>query len=282
LYAAYNIIQSYLSSLFFAEPDRLNLVFYGKNTSFYSIDVKEDRHYFMNFPPDLKIDTPGGYGKYRIGSIGKLIELEKNYEILKKSFSLISSSFVSYYFINSKDEIFYGLESSTELLKPTIADLLFSQRNSSFFDTLYILMLFSIKKDSDFVNISYTKKMDSALGKVDFSGDSFFKNSLGLFYQQVYRTEKQSIQIKYYESRKTAVNLSNIIEGNGIRVSNISKSMKKQIGDSCVVIYSSSNKNETAMDMANFFECTLVNGKTGIYDIVFEFNNDFEKKWEII
>ena len=86
-YLVYKGIQVFNRSLFNQDKDRINLVVYGPETAFYSIDRSENRHYVMYFPPDLKMQVPGGYGNYRVGSLGKLAKLDENPEIFKKTFA---------------------------------------------------------------------------------------------------------------------------------------------------------------------------------------------------
>ena len=71
------IFKQYTSSLFSQKKDRVNIVFYGKNTVYYSLGKYDGVHYFISFYPDVKVKVPGGYGNYRVGGLGKLVELEK-------------------------------------------------------------------------------------------------------------------------------------------------------------------------------------------------------------
>src|SRR5689334_15962905 len=75
------------SALTIFKKDRVNIVVYGQNTAFYSIGLSDAGNYIVPFYPDLKIELPGGYGMYRVGAIGKLVELEKKPDILRRSFS---------------------------------------------------------------------------------------------------------------------------------------------------------------------------------------------------
>ena len=91
------IFKQYSSSLFSQKKDRVNVVFYGKNTVYYSLGKYDGVHYFISFYSDVKVKVPGGYGNYRIGGLGKLVELEKS-DIFRKTFSVTTASTVDRYF----------------------------------------------------------------------------------------------------------------------------------------------------------------------------------------
>ena len=86
-YLLYKLFSAFSASLFFNRPSRLNVVIYGPSTVYYSFDSQDKQNYRIQFDPEVKVDVPGGYGKYRVGSLGKLVKLEHNPEIFKKTFS---------------------------------------------------------------------------------------------------------------------------------------------------------------------------------------------------
>lgn len=280
LYGGLNLIQSFKKSLFYANPDRLNFVIYNSTTSFYSIDLAEDRHYIMLFPPDIKIDVPGGYGKYRVGSLGKLLKLENDPDILKRSFAHLSSSFVTHYFYEPKDTVFYGQDFNKDYKKPSMSAILFNSGKAGLFDRLFIIFKTINIKDSSYKKLSYLKEEDNILGEIDFVNDSFTKKSQGFFYQQKFRLEKQSVQIRYPKSRTTAIGISAILEGNGIRVSNVFNDSNNEV-EECVVYYSTKKPSNTVLEISNFFECKAKFGKTDVYDIVLSIGGVLEKDWEL-
>src|SRR3989344_7470536 len=98
LYFVFKIITAVGQSLFISRPSRLNMIFYGPTTTFYSFDALDNQNYSIVFDPEVKLDVPGGYGQYRIGSLGKLVKLEQKPDITQKTFSTTTTSFVQYYF----------------------------------------------------------------------------------------------------------------------------------------------------------------------------------------
>src|SRR5438105_4409981 len=93
---AYMIVRSLAHSLFVSPIERLNIVVLGQTPLLYSLDRTHSVDYLVSFYPDLKIQVPGGYGRYRFGALGKLIELTLDPDILKRSFSSATSTFTPF------------------------------------------------------------------------------------------------------------------------------------------------------------------------------------------
>ncbi len=279
IYFLFKLVQLFTSSLFFVDNSRINILFYGQETAYYSIDKKDARHYVMYFPADIKMQVPGGYGTYRVGSLGKLAKLDSNFELLKKTFSVGTTSFVTYYFYDDVDTVFYGNTVPEERKKPKISDIWFLKSNAGFFDKLYLTLTFLQKKKDEFYIIAYQEKENKALNDVFFQEESFIKNSIGLLYQSQYRDEQKSIQIQYATSYDVAQSVGSLLEGNGIRVSDISIDLEKN--KNCIIIESSEVPSRTSQDLAAFFNCPIQKRKTDVYDIVFILGNE-EKSWEIV
>jgi hypothetical protein len=103
------------------------------------------------------------------------------------------------------------------------------------------------------------------------------KQYQGLFYKNGFRTEKLSLQIIYQKSYKTAVLLSRITEGEGIRVVDLTASGTKT--EDCLIMENNSqNWSFTAKALSDFFQCKLIKGKTELSDIILILGN-LEKDW---
>lgn len=278
VYLFYKGIVLFKESLFFSDNSRINVVFYGQETSFYSLDKKDARHYVMYFPADLKMQVPGGYGDYRLGSLGKLAKLDNNNEIYKRTFSIGTTSFVTYYFYQDSEEVYYGSEIPTEKRKPTIVELLSLKSNANFFDRLYLTFAFVNKSNEDFHLIAYEEKENKLLNDILFQDESFIKESIGLLYQTQYRNEQKSVQIQYPSSYSVAQSIGSMLEGNGIRVSDISLDLVNQ--EKCRIIENSPEASKTALDLSEFFSCDIQKGNTDVYDIVFILG-DIEAEWKV-
>jgi len=261
------------TSVFLKNKDRVNVVFYGKESQFYSLDRTGELNYFISFYPDLKVTVPGGYGQYRLGALTKLVNLEKKPEMIRKTFSFMSSSFVDLYFYPKTTEIYFGKNNNTTIFFPKITNILSLKSNANLFDRIYLLTVFLRKSIIKFTQISdFAQDLDD-----DFKADQFAKDYQGNFYEKTYRKEGLNIQITYTNSYKTASSLSQIIEGEGIRVADINQ--EKNDGN-CSLVISTKKTTETAKIMQSFFNCRLVIGDTGPYDIIFKLGNK-EREWEI-
>jgi hypothetical protein len=273
---ASSILNAIRKSLFFDDTDRLNVIIYGNNTTYYSLGIEGAGDYVVQFPPDIKVQVPGGYGYYRIGALGKLISWDKKPAILKRTFSLATYSLDDYYFYTDTNDVFFGSDTPNVAL-PQAKDIFFSNSNASFLDRLYILMTFLNRKLNDFKYI-HTPINKNRQGDLIFDDDTYEKKYLGYLYEKTYRNEMKSVQILYTKDYANGARIGKMLEGNGIRVGDISQldSPPKK----CTVVENSSEISLTARRLMSFFNCVHVKGKTDIYDILFQLG-DKESEWEI-
>lgn len=279
IYIVFEFVKSFSGSLFVKDKDRVQIVMYGQNTGFYSLGIQDPRNYVLYYPADLKVQLPGGYGSYRIGSIGKLVSLDKKPELYQKTFSLVTSSFVDFYFYPSNIEVYDGEEELKEISKPTASDIFFMNSNAGFWDKIYLIMYFSNKNKDDFRLLRY-KEVYEVKGDLFFLQDEFTKKNIGLFYQKTYRHEKKNVQIYYTKYYTAADRIAQMLEGGGIRVSDISLNINPTKTKTCIVKESSTEFSHTARSIASFFHCDLKQGKTDVYDIILELGGK-EKEWEV-
>ncbi|MBI3620190.1 hypothetical protein HY214_03560, partial [Candidatus Roizmanbacteria bacterium] len=252
-------------SRLFSARNRINILLYGQEARFYSIGISDATNYYVQFDPDFKVDIPGGYGKYRIGSIGKLADLENKPDIYRRTFSALIGTFLNYYFYPSRSDIYYGGKTGNEFLPLSLKDIFLSASNANLFERFYLFLFATRLGTGKYKNLP-------------FSPDSFRGEYQGYFYHEVYRKEKLSVQILYSNSYKTAGKISEIIEGQGIRVGDISQ--EKQT-DFCKVSEQTTKRfSQTAQALANYFNCSLEQNSTGAYDILFTLGH-LEKDWEI-
>lgn len=270
-----SIIGALKRTLFFEHKDRINIVLYGKNTTYYSLGIHTDGDYAMIFPADLKMDIPGGYGQYRVGALGKLVSLEKKPTILQNTFSLATYSFTDYYFYTSSEDVFYGNDSSFML--PSIKFLWSSTSNAHLLDRLYLLFYFLNKKDNDFHQVNVLTEKNGEGDEVLATSD-FEKSITGYLFQQSYRTEAKSVQILYSDNYESAVRIGKMLQGNGIKVGDISQN--GSFNQNCIVQENSSSESITAEAIVNTFNCRWQKGQTDFYDIIFKVGQK-EKDWEI-
>lgn len=270
-------------SLFFTSADRIQFVIVGKETTVYSLSLTDDRQYVMRLPADIKINVPGGYGAYRVGSLTKLVALEKKPEILKKGFSLATSSFVTYYFYTSDEPIYYGGLRDDEFVKHNPRLFLTLSSNANIFDRLFLFLKLTQIKDGSLTSLNYKQEIDSVHDDVTFDSDSFRKRALGLMYQERFRKENKTVQIQYSQSYITARGVGTILEGNGIRINDIAQTEKadQDSKQPCVVVENTQEHSITTKAIASFFGCSTKEGSTDVYDIIVVLNNT-EKDWQLL
>lgn len=249
------------------------MVFYGPKTVFYSIAF-DDINYRLLFPSDVAILVPGGYGYYKAGAVGKLVALEKKPDLFRKTFSANSFSFTDLYFF-PKDLTVYN-NSAEEAVIPSFKEIFFSSSNANFFDRIFIFSRFIDKRSSQFKTINVLP-IEVAGGKKVLNREDFFKGYQGFLYKKTYRNEQLTVQIIYTKSYKTATLISQILEGEGIRVVDLTLSTK--INKDCLLIEKKEGTfSQTAKDIGSFFGCQLRKGEPEISDIIFILGS-LEKEW---
>ena len=273
------VLRQIVTSALFIKEDRINILIYSATPIYYSLEKGGEVHYLTTFNADSRTAVPGGYGIYRLGALGKLVTLEKNPELLKRTFSRITGSMIDYYFYPKTESIYYGSKEDVRL--PSFSDFFFSDTNGSFFDRVYLYTQFLGKHLADFEEIQIKKIQlgDTIL----LSDETFAQQYLGYFYHKSLRKENKTIQILYSDSYTAAENMSRVIDGEGIRVVDIDTSSKpkaQNLQSRCVVMENTEkNFSLTSEELAQFFNCILIKGKGRVSDIVIEMNKA-EIEWE--
>ncbi|MBI5127012.1 hypothetical protein HZA76_00975 [Candidatus Roizmanbacteria bacterium] len=265
IFIIYFLIKNISGSVFLKNKDRINIVFYSENSSFFSLS-KHDVNYLINFPSSIEVLVPGGYGKYKVGAIGKLISLENKYDLFNKVFSGATSSFVDLYFYPGKTEIYYENLNNSSL--PKIDEILLSKSNANFVDRLFLLSKLVDRNQSNYKIIS----LDKAL----FDQDQFNKDFQGSFYKKSYRKIGSNVQIIYTKSYSTAYFISQIINGEGIRVVDLSQSNENAHG--CQII--TKKIDLVGQALKDFFGCSIKVGETPVSDIILKLGS-LEKDWAV-
>jgi len=266
------------NSLFVAQPDRLNLVFYGQDVVFYSLDLENKIHYRISLPSDARVKVPGGYGEYRIGSLGKLMRLEKAPKLLQKTMSAALSNFTKIYFYPDS-ELIYQHGPKNAMILPSLKQLVSYKSNARLFDRLYLSILFLFQGQEINQNIASLVITDKNNDRV-WQSDNFASKYLGYWYSKELRGERANVQIIYQKDYRTALLLSNIIEGNGIKIVDLSENLQQRNNVRCQVDYNSIKIIKTVDAIVNFFQCSKNKIETGPVDIIIRLNS-LEKEWEI-
>jgi hypothetical protein len=262
-----SVYRNFTSSIFFKNKERINVVFYGQNSFFYSFDRISDSNYIIKMSSDFKVLVPGGYSFYRLGSLGKLASLEKKPDLFQKTYSAVTSSIVDLYFYPKVTNVFYDNKDKDNNF-PSTSDILFNHSNSNWIDRIFLYFLFLDH------NLSHYKMIDSS----DYSdSQTLAKMIQGTLYKRIYRKIGDNIQIIYQKNYQTAVLISNIVDGEGIRVVDISQDEEKL--DKCLLISKKEKLSGPIIeDLQSFFHCQIKAGETESSDIIFKLGN-LEKDW---
>lgn len=261
----YMIFKNITSSVFLKEKDRVNVVFYSQNSKFFSFSKKEV-NYLVKFPAEIEILIPGGYGFYRSGALGKLAVLENKPELFKRAFSATTSTFVDLYFYPAKTEIYY--DTSVNKSFPSVGEIFLNKSNANIIDKVILFSLFLKRNDSDYKIIS----LDSIL----YDREQFKKDIQGSFYKKIYRAIGENVQIIYKKSYSTALSISSIIDGEGIRVVDLSQ--EKEDNKNCQVI--TKKPSLISQELSRYFDCQLKIGEITISDIILKLGS-LEKDWAV-
>ena len=270
-YFLFVFVRSVTHSLIFLKKDRLNLVFYGKNTVFLSLGLNDGVYYQIPYRNDLLVTIPGGYGTYKIGSLGRLSELEKNPALIQKTFSYSTSSMVDFYFYPKKTQVYSDTTvlSAIESIPRFQTVLSFNYRsNGSLFERAVLFFVLVGKRRSDFIELNTQE-----LGRGTYQG---------YFYQKSFRTEGKKVSL-LYTHYATAHRLAQILEGEGIRVVDLSSKNEKE---NCIIkdTFEGGRPSLTSRYLAHVFSCPIGRKKENDVvksDITIVLDERIEKEWEL-
>lgn len=266
----FSFIRLATRSVIFLKKDRLNMVFYGQQSMFVSLGLTDGVHYLIPYPHDLSFTVPGGYGEYKVGSLGKLAELEKKPDLIQRAFSYSTSSMVDFYFYPKKVQVYSDLEVSGEKEKiPRLTTMLLfnSRSNASLFERLFLFFLMIGKRKNDF----------DELNMYELSQEKY----QGYFYQKSFRTEGKKVSFLYTQY-STVLRLSHLFEGEGIRVVDLSPQTKKE---GCIIkdAFDHDKVSLTSRYLAHIFSCPVMRkSKKDMInsDIVVILDKRVENEWE--
>ncbi len=227
----------------------------------------------------MEVLVPGGYQYYRVGALGKLAMLEKDPRLIQKAFSASMSTFIDLYFYPSSSDIYYATQQSVSIRQPSWKEIFLDDSNANLLDRLFIVLYFIKQQGIQYTRVptNYLKKESS---EAIFDRNEFFKHYQGYFYKKTYRNEKLYVQILYTKSYSTALLMSDVLEGQGIQVVDISQTTNSP--KHCIVTYSRDDEKNTrtVQDLLRDFHCNLEKGATDISDIIITLGS-LEKEWNI-
>lgn len=273
----YFLVKSFTASLFFKNSDRLNLIIYNKQPVLFSIGLKDRVNYSLVFYPDLRVKVPGGYGYYRVGALEKLIELENKPQLLSRTFSALTNSFVTQSFYDSTTQIYYGDRSKNMVAQiPSFISLFTMKSETGFLNKIFIALQFIGRRPYEFIPMQIDEKM---VNKDSFALNEVFDQAYqGYFYQKTLRNEKLNVQLFYNMNYDATLVMSKLIEGNGVRVVDISQT-DKPISNCQITVNDRAYRSYSSQILSTFFNCTVQKGGTTVSDIIIKIGEK-EKEWD--
>ncbi len=283
VYLFFITARAFKDSNFFIKRDRITFVFYEQQSSFISLGLADNVHYVGYFDNGIEVIVPGGYGRYKIGALGRLADLEKKPALIQKTFSSTLSTYVDFYFVPKQSPIFFEDKNADTLdyfiprLSPI--DVFFNTRyftNANIADKLFIFITMFDKKRNDFSLIK-TANVKKDEDQRIFMEDRFDKKYQGYFYEKTLRDENKNVKI-YYGLYKSAKIISRILEGEGIRVVDLSETKTKETN--CLIIENSDEKSKTATFLSRQLDCNWKKGDTDEVDLIILLGERLEGEWE--
>lgn len=281
-YLIFVSFRAFRQSIILDSLDRVNIIYYGKEVELFSFGVKDDVHYIVSFSHTDKVSVPGGYGRYNVGALGKLAQIEKDHPLIGRTFSSMTSAHVDYYVLPKKPDV-YDAQSTEDppFLPRDLISQLFSSSyttNANFFDKVYLSYLILNQRQKDFAPLRSISEVGA--GKEEyFSERRFLKKYKGFFYHQSLRQEGKEVKI-LYDSYTAAVTLSRVIEGQGIRVVDLSQDdiAKKTVG--CRIEYTVDKNSKTIHYLQRTFGCDVQKGTSDGSEIVLIIGSGLSERWK--
>ena len=142
LYVIFIGFRAFRQSILLDSLDRINIVYYGDEVELLSFGLKDKVNYIVSFSHKDKVSVPGGYGRYNVGALGKLAQIEKDPQLIARTFSSMASAHVDYYIMPKKPDVYDADSTDDPSYSPReLVTRLFSSdqlTNANIFDKLFI------------------------------------------------------------------------------------------------------------------------------------------------
>ncbi len=253
---------------FFLKPyQRINIGMWGKRSIILSYNLHSPDHTLIFFTNNYEIEIPGGLRGYTVGSIGRLVSLEKKQVIYKKALSSAGQVLIHKTLHDATDTVYFddfGDISDDRSVGSIITSYIFGGGELNIFERLFLFFHMSD------ITSNRTSRIILSSGKQEAK-----------LYEKIFRNERKLVQIKYKSSVTTAYEISSILENIGIRVADVVEASGNAVekGAKCAVVESAGKQSETAKFLASYFECKMMSGDTGLYNIHLTFGDAFENEW---
>lgn len=262
----YIVYHSVSNSLFSNPLSRINIGIWGKHAYVLSLSAKTNQHIIFVFPNSHIVQVPGGLKGYKIGALGKLAQLENDPFLFTKALGQGSGLFIHKALHMDSDRVYYDDDKTlTNDLNSVVGEIknsVFLDGDLSIVDRIYLYLTISNAKASQItlINVGTNAKQE-------------------VLFDRIFRNEKKLVQIVYNLSQRTAYFLSTNLENTGIRVADVSAG--DTATNECTVKEPTSKHSETAKFISKYFDCKLITGDTGLYEIIWRLDTKVEDKWKL-
>ncbi len=282
LYVVFIGFRAFRQSILLDSLDRINIVYYGEDVELLSFGLKDTVNYIVSFSHSDKVSVPGGYGRYNVGALGKLAQIEKDPQLIGRTFSSMASAHVDYYIMPKKPDVYDADSTDDPQYSPReLISRLFSSdqlTNANIFDKLFIAYYISRQRQKDFAPLRSISEIAEG-NQENFSERRFLKKYKGFFYHQSLRQEGMEVKV-LYDSYSSAVTLARVIEGQGIRVVDLTRDEKAKKVDGCAIYSASTSNSKTIHYLQRTFGCSRIEEKTEGADIILVIGSGLSERWK--
>ncbi len=258
--------RSYQTSLFVLDRNRILVgVWLGEEAYVLSLPKDSGQNHILWYPPSQEVTIPGGLKNYKLGALAKVAQLESDPRLYTKAMSQLAGIPLEKTLYKSTQEVYYGdpeTQGSVSEISAKVRSSLWNLEGGSFWDKLFLYQKAGTLRSSN-TELYIKLKPDKAN-----------------LYDRLFRNEKRLVQMTYSGTPETAFFLSRLLEGIGIRVSDIG-AYSGPVIKQCVVTEKVGGESKTAAYIAEYFGCTYKTGDTGLYEIQFALGSDTIEEWRL-
>ncbi len=258
--------RSYHSSLFALDRNRILVgIWLGDQAYVLSLPKESGQYHVLWYPPSQEVTIPGGLKKYKLGALAKVAHLESDLRLYTKAMSQLSGIPLDRTLYKDTEEVYYDdpqTEKSVSEVSSNIKSSLWTLKGASFWDKLFLYQKIGTMRSSN-TELYIKLKPD----KVNL-------------FDRIFRNEKRLVQMTYPDTAGTAMFLSRLLEGIGIRVSDIG-AYNGAVSKTCIVTEKTGSRTKTAAYITEYFGCQYQNGDTGLYEIQFTLGSDTIGEWRL-
>lgn len=258
--------RSYQTSLFVLDRNRILVgIWLGEEAYVLSLPKESGQNHVLWYPPSQEVTIPGGLKNYKLGALAKVAQLESDPRLYTKAMSQLAGIPLEKTLYKNTQEIYYGepeAYGSISEIAAKVRSSLWNLQGGSVWDKLFLYQKAGALRSSN-TELYVKLKPDKAN-----------------LYDRLFRNEKRLVQMTYPGSPETAFFLSRLLEGIGIRVSDIGPYTGPVIKQ-CVITEKVGTQSKTAAYITEYFGCMYKTGDTGLYEIQFALGSDTIEEWRL-